>query len=109
MKSAQPRSNGDRPQPELHDLTQIVKCRLEALQLSVTAAEKSGNLPQDAIRNLLRGRRPTFNRLPQICDTLGLEVMIRPRAKRTPTASRRTATPPMESSRTPRGGPSAGA
>ena len=68
----------------MQNLREIVAGRLKQFGLSTAAVERSGGLPPDAIRNVLRGRSPGYEQIVKICDTLDLELIIRPRPKPEP-------------------------
>ena len=63
----------------MRNFREIVAGRLKEFGLSTAAVERSGGLPPDAIRNVLRGRSPRYDQVLKICDTLDLELVIRPR------------------------------
>jgi hypothetical protein len=57
-------------------LVRLVSERLKALNTNAFAVEKAANLPEDAIRSILRGGKKsgtTMNRARAVCDALGIE------------------------------------
>ena len=54
----------------------LIERALRARGVSAIRAARSANLNRDAIRSVLRGRSPSFERTAQICDALGLELHI---------------------------------
>ena len=54
----------------------LIEKVLRARGVSAIRAARSANLNRDAIRSVLRGRSPSFERTAQICDALGLELHI---------------------------------
>ncbi len=60
-------------------LVRLVAERLKALNTNAFAAEKAANLPEDAIRSILRGGKKsgtTLNRAKAVCDALGLDFNV---------------------------------
>lgn len=60
----------------------LIKAQLSALNLNTFSAENAAGLPPDAIRNVLRSEKqsgPTLARTKEICDALGLEIIIAPK------------------------------
>lgn len=60
------------------DFADVVRRRLAETRLSQHRAAVDGGLPQDAIRSVLNGHSPSFQRLEQICDALDLELYVGP-------------------------------
>lgn len=61
------------------DFSTVVSERLQALGKKPFAIEREFGLPQDAVRNVLRGAKKAgtpLNRAKEICDALGLEFYI---------------------------------
>ena len=58
------------------DLKEFAKHRLDALGISPALAEKTSGVPTGRIRNLLRGRSPTYDTLLQIFKALHLRPML---------------------------------
>lgn len=61
---------------------ETVRQRLDELETSPFAIETAMGLPPDAIRNVLRGvgkSGPTYARIREICDAIGLEFYVGPR------------------------------
>lgn len=70
-------------------LVKTIANRLKELETNVYAVEKQNGLPSDAIRNVLRPREgsksgPTYSRVAEICDVLGLELYVGPPREITP-------------------------
>ncbi|WP_299773204.1 hypothetical protein [uncultured Tateyamaria sp.] len=66
-------------------LIQQVADRLERLGTTPFAVERAANLPEDAVRSVLRGGKKggtTINRAAAICEALGLELYIGPPVSR---------------------------
>lgn len=62
-----------------------VEERLKTLGTTAYAVEQQHNLPEDAVRSILRGGKKsgtTLNRAKAVCDALGLELYIGPRRDR---------------------------
>ncbi|MGY6410671.1 MAG: S24 family peptidase [Alkalilacustris sp.] len=60
----------------------MVAQRLKALGTTAHALEKAHDLPQDAVRSILRGTKKsgtTLNSARQVCDALGLDLRIEAR------------------------------
>lgn len=60
----------------------LIRDRLDELNLNAFSAENAAGLPPDAIRNVLRSTKqsgPTLARTKEICDALGLEIRIAPK------------------------------
>ena len=54
----------------------LIERALRARGVSAITAARSANLNRDAIRSVLRGRSPSFERTAEICDALGLDLHI---------------------------------
>lgn len=57
---------------------EIVRDRVEELGVPPTTLALQSGLKRDAIRSVLRGFSPSVDRVPAICDALGLEFYIGP-------------------------------
>lgn len=57
---------------------EIVRDRVEELGTPPTTLALQSGLKRDAIRSVLRGFSPSVDRVPAICDALGLEFYIGP-------------------------------
>ena len=68
----------------MRDFREFIAGRLKEIGLPTAAVERSGGLPPDTIRNVLRGRPPRYAQVLDICDALDLELVIRPRPEREP-------------------------
>ena len=55
----------------------MVRQRLDALGTSAITAAEAAGLPRDAIRYVLRGHQPSLDRAAEICEALGLELLIK--------------------------------
>ena len=60
----------------LEDFAALVRLRLNETGLSQHRAALAHGLPADAIRSVLDGHVPGFDRVTSICDALGLEFYI---------------------------------
>ena len=60
----------------LEDFAALVRLRLNETGLSQHRAALAHGLPPDAIRSVLDGHVPGFDRVTSICDALGLEFYI---------------------------------
>ncbi len=60
----------------LEDFAALVRLRLKETGLSQHRAALAHGLPADAIRSVLDGHVPGFDRVTSICDALGLEFYI---------------------------------
>lgn len=63
--------------------------RLKALETNAFAVERAHDLPQDAVRSILRGAKKagtTLNHAKQVCEALGLELYIGPPRPSAPAA-----------------------
>lgn len=72
------------------DFSTVVSEQLEALGKKPFAVEREFGLPQDAVRNVLRGAKKAgtpLNRAKEICDALGLEFYIGPPRSASPATS----------------------
>ena len=68
----------------MRNFREIVTARLKEFGLPTAAVERSGGLPPDTIRNVLRGRPPRYKQVLDICDALDLDLVIKPRRETEP-------------------------
>lgn len=54
----------------------LISLRLDDMDLSAHKAAKKFDLPPDAIRRILEGVEPGFERLEEVCKALGIELKI---------------------------------
>ena len=59
------------------ELQKLIEGRITQLKTNKHRAAIHAGLPQNAIKYLLAGHSPKFERLNDICDALGLEIEIR--------------------------------
>ena len=61
--------------------SELVAKRLKELNTNAYSVERRANLPPDAIRNVIRSSKksgPTLSRAQEICEAIGLELIIGP-------------------------------
>lgn len=64
-------------------LAKLIESRLRQLKQTRFGAARAAGLPVAAIRTVLAGHSPRYDRLVEICRALGLEIRIEERAART--------------------------
>ena len=72
------------------DFAAMVRQRLEAMDTSAITAAEAAGLPRDAIRYVLRGHAPSLDRAAEICEALGMELVILDAAQATNRSSSKT-------------------
>lgn len=58
------------------DFRRLIEKALRARGVSAIRAARSAGISRDAIRSVLRGRSPSFDRVAEICEVLGLDFRI---------------------------------
>ena len=59
------------------DLHELIEQALSNRKMSAIQAANAAGLNREAIRSVLRGRSPTYGRLVELCDAVGLDLIIR--------------------------------
>ena len=59
------------------DLRELIEQALNARKVSAIQAANAAGLNRDAVRSVLRGRSPGYGHLVEVCDAVGLDLIIR--------------------------------